>query len=992
MKTSIFTVNSYTTEAQHPLFKKETAMSNLNFTFVQAVCRMMIFCIVVLVGIGIESASAQETGRITGKVKDEQTGDPLPQANVVVASLEREMSPRGVATNNSGEFEIRGLTAGRYRVTISFVGYGTYVGEVQVAAAGTATMNVTLKPGINVNPIVVSASRRPEKALEAPASISVVDARQIVGQPTLSAAEHLVGLPGVDVTNNGIAQKNVVIRGFNNIFSGTLLALTDYRIAHVPSLRVNIYNFYPQTNEDIDRIEAVSGPASALYGPNSANGVFHTITKSPLGSEGTVVGLGGGERSVLMSSVRHAGSFNERLGYKISLQYYKAEDWKGYDTADVNPRVITLGTQTPTGRIAKGGPILNTPDFGVTKLAGEARVDYLISDDARLVFTSGLNQASNIELTGIGAGQAKDWTYTYVQTRFTYKDLFVQGFVNASDAGDTYIMRTGNLIVDNSKMYVGQVQHSYVLNDKQRFTYGLDALLTRPDTKGTINGNNENDDNIDQFGGYVQSETNLTPQWSFIAAARYDIHSELDDPAISPRAAVVFKPNANHNFRVTFNRAFNTPSTNNLFLDIVGATDAFGFGALSPLFGGTKTGIDIRAQGVPNTGFSFSRSGNGLPQFRSPFAVAFGPGNSASSYYDLDNPAFTNVVWSITRGSVKQGFATKLVGTPLASQIPAITRNLDNVTTPGYGNVAGVKNVMRTLNPDTRQFTQVSNVTDIGQMKPEITQTIELGYKGVLMEKLLLGVDVYRTSVKDFVGPLIMETPSVFVDPATGQAVLAGQLQSYIVNRLTTSPQIADTLGFLDSPLFGGNGNGTIVDELMNTYLTAMFSIPYGTVSPKEAYDPTAMILTYRNFGDITLWGADFHATYYMNRNWTFSGSYSYVSEDLFPAKGTQPHDIALNAPQHKHSVTARYLSDDEVIDASIRMRYTAGFPVRTGVYIGRVSSYRLFDLNVGYMLPWVRGTRLTLSAQNIFDNVHREMMGAPMIGRLVLVRATYTL
>ena len=61
-----------------------------------------------------------------------------------------------------------------------------------------------------------------------------------------------------------------------------------------------------------------SGPGSALYGPNSANGVMHILTKSPFGSEGTTVTLGSGERSVLTGALRHAGSFDDRIGYKIS--------------------------------------------------------------------------------------------------------------------------------------------------------------------------------------------------------------------------------------------------------------------------------------------------------------------------------------------------------------------------------------------------------------------------------------------------------------------------------------------------------------------------------------------------------------------------------------------------------------------------------------------------------------------------------------------------
>jgi hypothetical protein len=111
-----------------------------------------------------------------------------------------------------------------------------------------------------------------------------------------------------------------------------------------------------------------------------------------------------------------------------------------------------------------------------------------------------------------------DWKYIYAQARFNYKNLFVQGFVNGSNAGDTYILRTGNFIRDNSKIYVGQVQHGLSFGERQRFTYGVDAILTRPDTKNTINGRNEDQDNIEEFGVYLQSETKVFSKLDLVAA------------------------------------------------------------------------------------------------------------------------------------------------------------------------------------------------------------------------------------------------------------------------------------------------------------------------------------------------------------------------------------------------------------------------------------------------------------------------------------------
>ena len=129
-----------------------------------------------------------------------------------------------------------------------------------------------------------------------------------------------------------------VVRGFNNVFSGTLLTLTDNRIARVPSLRVNAFNFIPLTNDDVERIEVVLGPGSALYGPNSADGVMHIITRSPFASQGTSVNVGMGERSLRQTAFRHAGALGDRLGYKVSAQYYTGTEWEYTDPEEVKAR------------------------------------------------------------------------------------------------------------------------------------------------------------------------------------------------------------------------------------------------------------------------------------------------------------------------------------------------------------------------------------------------------------------------------------------------------------------------------------------------------------------------------------------------------------------------------------------------------------------------------------------------------------------------------
>lgn len=298
-----------------------------------------------------------------------------------------------------------------------------------------------------MNPVIVTASRRPEKLLDAPASVTVLAAREIAARPTLAPSEHLKGLPAVDFAQTGLNQSRMVVRGFNSSFSSRLLVLVDNPIAGIPSLRVNFYNFIPTTNEDVDRIEVVSGPGSALYGPNSSGGVMHILTKSPFGSEGTKVSVSGGEQSLLMTHIRHAGSFHDKVGYKFSVHYYQGQDFKFSDLAEVAARqaAIDAGADSTTLKIG-------ARDFDVENIAVTGQLDFRPTPDLTLILNSGFNQVKNIELTTIGSAQIRDWSYSYIQGRLIYKELFLQAFLNRSDAGDTFILRTGNPIVDNVRL------------------------------------------------------------------------------------------------------------------------------------------------------------------------------------------------------------------------------------------------------------------------------------------------------------------------------------------------------------------------------------------------------------------------------------------------------------------------------------------------------------------------------------------------------------
>jgi iron complex outermembrane receptor protein len=904
---------------------------------------------------GVQGLALAQQGTVTGRAIDAESGSPVSGVTVEVTTGVAGSALATTNTDADGQFRLTGVASGRYSLVFTTLGYETKrVDGVSVSTGAVSVGTVELTSIVfRLNPVVVTASRTQEKALDSPSSVYTVTSEEIQERTATTAVEHMRSLPGADVVTTGLSQHNVVARGFNNVFSGALFVLTDNRWASVPSLRFNAYNMIPTTNEDIDRIEFVLGPGSALYGPNVDKGVMHLITRSPFDHQGTTVSLAGGGRGANTGgstealgqlSFRHAGLIGESVGYKLSGMYFKGTDFEYTDPAEVAAR-----------------------DFNQERFSGDLRFDFRLDDRSTLIVNGGASRmASSIEMTGIGAAQAIDWTYSYVQARYNRGSLFAQAYVNMSDAGDTFTLRDNELITDNSMLWVAQLQHGTEIGERQSFTYGADLIRTIPRTDGVINGRNEEDDAIWEVGGYLQSETNLSPMFDLVLALRADYHDVVDDLLWSPRAAVVFKPTQEHSFRLTYNRAFSQPSSNNLFLDKLSAP-----GLPVPGQPGVLLNYPVRGRGAPEGGFTFRENCmNSLGQdglcMRSPFL----PDEFGGPSQSLPVDAFA--IWPFIVELARQmdpdlGGALDLMDAPIATDV-----------------LVG----LAALNPTAGSFDPVSGVQNVPQTKPMITNTFEAGYKGLIGERLLVGVDVYYSRVEDFISPLLVETPNVFVHGTT----LAAYLKSE-----------RDRLGL------------PLPDVVLDALADGAADVPWGIVTPEEVnagiheYDPTTIILTYRNIADFDLWGADIGATYVASNWLSFTGSYSYVSENFFTAEEIDaPADLALNSPKNKASLGATYRSERLGLVVEARGRYVDDFPVKTGVYISTdavegnrdncvtaggsqtatcLDDYVLADLNISYALPMSRSTVISLTGTNILNDKHIQMIGAPELASVWLLR-----
>ncbi len=914
--------------------------------------------------VAVAGTAAAQQGRIVGKVTDE-AGAAI--ASATVQAIEGLRTAGVTSTTEDGTYRFANLKAGTYGVRVSRIGYRPT--RRDGIAVGTAQVIVDFKLSempTQLNTVAVTGIAEEEKINKAPAAISVLSQEKINETVTTTPIDQLRSVPGIDITAGGVVQSNVVARGFNNIFSGSLLTLTDNRFNFVPSLRVNVSYMAPTSNEDIERMEVVLGPAAALYGPNATQGVLHVITKSPFNSKGTMVTADVGEQDFRRLSLRHAGTVGTTFGYKASAERLTATDFTSVDSVE-----LKAGRQ----RI-----------FDIERTAMDLRADWRPDAKTEVVANYGRTLiGSAVEPTGLGAAQIDGWGFTSYQLRAKRGRLFAQVFRNESSAGETFLLRTGQVMVDKSSQTVGQMQHaiSFGSDAKQTFVYGADYLATKPNTGRTINGRNEDDDNFTEMGGYVHSITHLNKYWDAVGAIRYDKHSRLDEGNWSPRAALVFNPSDLQSFRVSYNRGFSNPSTNNQFLDLaagyVGGTNV------------TNSLYTVRALGTPAAGFQFKRDcagGVGNLCMKSPFNPGgkgqFVPADASMFYKGAVAAAAAGGMGSAVTAALTPSFGAATAGA-LSSLVMTTLAGLQ--PTP-----AQVGTKLRILNPTTARFTDVvaSDVRDIDQIRPTLTTSWEAGWKGQITKRFYGTADWWYSERTDFVGPLIVETPNVFLDAAS----LAGFVGPNLVPALTAA--LTPVLGAAAGPTataLAGQLAPTIAGGLGGVSGSATTGVPLGVVNPNNALSgSTDIVLAYRNFGRVRVGGADFSGTYMIGDRLSIFGTYSWVSRDFFSrADVGGVSDIALNAPHKKSTVSLRFRDDAKGFGAEARYRHSAKFPGNSGVYVGTVRAYNLYDASFNFRPNVLGGAMLSVMAQNVIGTRVAQFVGGAPLGRLIMTRVQYS-
>ncbi len=202
-------------------------------------------------------------------------GEPLTGVNVSLLN-----STLGDVTDAAGRFTIERIPAGEWTVHISYVGYRTVEKPVVISEGATKVLDLSLRQDVlNLDAVVVSATRNTIPMHEAPVIVNRIDDRVFERTQSLSMSEGLSFSPGLRLENNcqncGFTQ--VRMNGLDGPYTQILINSRP-----VFSALTGVYGLDMIPTNMIDRVEVVRGGGSALYGGNAIAGTINVITKEPM--------------------------------------------------------------------------------------------------------------------------------------------------------------------------------------------------------------------------------------------------------------------------------------------------------------------------------------------------------------------------------------------------------------------------------------------------------------------------------------------------------------------------------------------------------------------------------------------------------------------------------------------------------------------------------------------------------------------------------------
>ena len=463
-------------------------------------------------------------------------------------------------------------------------------------------LQLSLEQLMNIK--VVTASGYLQTTAEAPSTITVITAEQIKDRGYEQLEDALRDVPGIDLIHiNGYAPTLIYFRGMYGAENLRALLMID-GIAENNILGTNDLAGPAYSLHNVDRIEIIWGPASALYGANAFGGVINIITKKGGDINGVEAEAGYGSFNTRFQKLS-MGLRKANLEFAVAGTLYNTDGPKfsGRDPNYSNSYVdnakslnTTVSYYAKNSKTTFGFRYYDTPmGYGTFFNSPTVPLGLPAPENNNKGLIGIISSDFNGERGGLASYFLKTW---YLQNEWKPTDKFslqtTAVFRQTGTDDDSYAYLSVNgkdfiraIFTSYSTRISGEARANYSPNENQNFSAGVQYyrdnvekgqrretldltkkyLINGRDTVYNLNATflprlYEKRDNVGAYLQYVL-KTSILGKTDLTLGSRYDYNSYFGG-SFNPRAVVVNQPGKNLTFKLQFGTAFRAPTENEI--------------------------------------------------------------------------------------------------------------------------------------------------------------------------------------------------------------------------------------------------------------------------------------------------------------------------------------------------------------------------------------------------------------------------------------------
>ncbi|WP_299604890.1 TonB-dependent receptor [uncultured Aquimarina sp.] len=908
--------------------------------------RTITLVIVLLISI---ISTAQTT--ISGKVVD-NNNQPIPGANIALQG-----ASVGTVTDFDGLFTLTLEETPPFTIIVSSIGFESATVDI---TSSTSDITITLKEGTELDEVVISASRTPERVFESPVSVERFGIKKIKTTPAADFYDGLENLKGVDINTNSLTFKSVNTRGFADFANTRFVQLVDGMDNAAPALNFVLGNLLGMTELDVNSIELLPGASSALYGANAFNGILFMTSKNPFDHQGISAYFKGGITSQEVGGdneyydygIRIAHAFSDKLAAKVNFSYLRGTDWFATNEVSVSNDIITgtrldpnydglnvYGDEVSTNIRGVGVALVNAgllPAGAENILPNQevSRTGYLESDlnnynaesikfDAALHYRPFANDFEIIYLGKVGRGTTiyqganrysiRNFFLQQHKLEIKNDNFFVRGYITDEDAGDSYDSRfTGiniNRLWKDDQTWFGEYAGAFVQASLAGQLPEQAHLIARQtaDTGRFLPGTPE----FENAFNTVTTDPDLT------TGSKFQDASQLRHVDVNYNFSHITSDFADIQVGGSF-REYKLNSSGTIFTDFDGPIRYSEFGVYTQV---QKKLIDDRLKITGSIRYDKSElfDGNISPRLSLGYTAGADRNHNIrlSAQTGFRNPTTQDlfigldVGRAILVGSASENLDRDVRNFDLSGDGQLLTGNssVDVVGRQAYENSFSLNSVLN----------GTPTVSNVDLVEPEKVVAVELGYRAKI-KKFVIDLSGYYNIYTDFIS-----TENVLV------------------------------------PLYGQVGDGTL----------SLAALQNGDTEVYQAYTNSDV--------DIKSFGGTIGVDTKILGNFDFGVNYTFTKQD-FDENEDPDFRTNFNTPEHKVKASFGHTSLFKNFGFNTSWTWSDAYFWEAAFGDGDVPSFNVLNGQINYTIPKLKAT-LKAGATNILGEEYFTAFGTGFIG-----------